>query len=330
MDKRVYCGACYKLRNMKKHLFILALLLAILASYVFPQLSEVLPLEIITDVGIAFIFFFYGLKLSPTELKLGMRNYKLHILIQVATFLIFPLLVLCFYPLFSSGESYTYWLAFLFLAALPSTVSSSVVMVSLAKGNIPAAIFNASLSGIIGVVITPLWLSFFLNTSNNDISFLDVFAKLGIQILIPLGIGFLLHGYFKKLVTKHKSKLSVFDKSVIVLIVYNSFSHSFEDNIFNDLSILDLLYIFGGVVGLFFTVYGILGFLSKQLHFSKEDEITARFCGSKKSLVHGSVMLQVLFGNAPSTGIFLIPIMLYHIFQLIVVAAFANRFQQRK
>ncbi|MGO1584580.1 bile acid:sodium symporter family protein [Mesonia sp.] len=314
---------------MKKHLFILALLLAILASYVFPELSEVLPLGIITDIGIAFIFFFYGLKLSPSELKLGMRNYKLHLLIQAATFIIFPLLVLLFYPVFSSEESYTYWLAFLFLAALPSTVSSSVVMVSLAKGNIPAAVFNASLSGIIGVVVTPLWLSLFLDTSENNISFLDVFSKLGIQILIPLGIGFLLHKYFKKFVTKHKAKLTVFDKSVIVLIVYNSFSHSFKANIFSDLSILDLLAILGGVAGLFFTVYALLGFISKKLHFSKEDEITARFCGSKKSLVHGSVMLQVLFGNASSTGIFLIPIMLYHIFQLMVVAIFANKFQQR-
>ncbi|MGO2358183.1 MAG: bile acid:sodium symporter, partial [Mesonia sp.] len=266
---------------MKKHLFILALLLAILASYVFPELSEVLPLGIITDIGIAFIFFFYGLKLSPSELKLGMRNYKLHLLIQAATFIIFPLLVLLFYPVFSSEESYTYWLAFLFLAALPSTVSSSVVMVSLAKGNIPAAVFNASLSGIIGVVVTPLWLSLFLDTSENNISFLDVFSKLGIQILIPLGIGFLLHKYFKKFVTKHKAKLTVFDKSVIVLIVYNSFSHSFKANIFSDLSILDLLAILGGVAGLFFTVYALLGFISKKLHFSKEDEITARFCGSK-------------------------------------------------
>ncbi|MDT0293111.1 bile acid:sodium symporter family protein [Mesonia ostreae] len=315
---------------MKKHLFILALLLAILASYVVPQLSEILPLRIITDVGIAFIFFFYGLKLSPTELKLGMRNYKLHLLIQAATFIVFPVLVLLLYPVFSSEESYTYWLAFLFLAALPSTVSSSVVMVSLAKGNIPAAIFNASLSGIIGVVITPLWLSFFLDTSENDISFLDVFSKLGIQILIPLGIGFLLHKYVKNIVAKYKGKLSVFDKSVIVLIVYNSFSHSFKANIFSDLSILDLITILGGVVALFFTIYALMGFLSKKLHFSKEDEITARFCGSKKSLVHGSVMLQVLFGNAPSAGIFLIPIMLYHIFQLMVVAVFANKFQQRK
>lgn len=314
---------------MKKHLFILALFIAIFLGYVFPQLSEVLPLEIITDVGIGFIFFFYGLKLSTAELKAGMRNYKLHILIQVATFVIFPLLVLTFYPLVTEGENQTYWLAFLFLAALPSTVSSSVVMVSLAKGNIPAAIFNASLSGIIGVVITPLWLSFFMEDTQGSISFYDVIAKLSIQILLPLFLGFALHKFTKTLVNKYKSKITIFDKSVIVLIVYNSFSHSFKANIFNGLTVWDFLAILTGIAILFFTVYYLVNYISKRLHFSREDQITAKFCGSKKSLVHGSVMLKILFGNSPNAGIFLIPIMLYHILQLIVIAIFANKLEQR-
>jgi len=314
---------------MKKHLFILALFVAIFLGYVFPQLSEVLPLETITDVGIGFIFFFYGLKLSTAELKAGMRNYKLHILIQVATFVIFPLLVLTFYPLVTEGENQTYWLAFLFLAALPSTVSSSVVMVSLAKGNITAAIFNASLSGIIGVVITPLWLSFFMEGAQGNISFYDVIVKLSIQILLPLFLGFALHKFTKVLVNKYKSKITIFDKSVIVLIVYNSFSHSFKANIFNGLSVWDFLAILAGVTILFFTVYYLVNYTSKRLYFSREDQITAKFCGSKKSLVHGSVMLKILFGNSPSAGIFLIPIMLYHILQLIVIAIFANKLEQR-
>lgn len=52
----------------------------------------------------------------------------------------------------------------LFLATLPSTVSSSVVMVSIAGGNMAAAIFNASVSSLIGVFVTPLWMGIFLET----------------------------------------------------------------------------------------------------------------------------------------------------------------------
>ena len=48
------------------------------------------------------------------------------------------------------------WLGVFFLATLPSTVSSSVVMTNIAKGNVPAAIFDASVSSLLGVFITPV------------------------------------------------------------------------------------------------------------------------------------------------------------------------------
>ncbi|SHJ11048.1 solute carrier family 10 (sodium/bile acid cotransporter), member 7 [Mesonia phycicola] len=313
---------------MKINGFVVSLLATILVAYLFPQLGDYLPLKTITDIGIGFIFFFYGLKLSVSELKLGMSNYKLHILIQLTTFLLFPALVLIAYPFLKDTTAEEYWLAFFFLAALPSTVSSSVVMVSLAKGNIPAAIFNASLSGIIGVIITPFWLGFFLDASEG-FTFTDVFLKLLYQIIIPLTLGFLLHRTLRVFVNRYKSKLGLFDKCIIVLIVYSSFSTSFTANIFSNLSFLSLLLLFACVLALFYIIYGATGLIANWLHFNKEDTITARFCGSKKSLVHGSVMAKIIFGNSAGAGLFLLPIMLFHITQLILVSIFAERYAKR-
>ncbi|MBW2960978.1 bile acid:sodium symporter family protein [Mesonia aestuariivivens] len=313
---------------MKINPFVVSLLAAILVAYLFPQIGEFFPLKIITDVGIGLIFFFYGLKLSVSELKLGMSNYKLHILIQFTTFLLFPALVFVAYPFLKNTNAEEYWLAFFFLAALPSTVSSSVVMVSLAKGNIPAAIFNASLSGIIGVIITPFWLGFFLDASEG-FTFSEVFLKLLYQIIIPLVLGFALHKILKTFVKRYKSKLGLFDKSIIILIVYDSFSHSFSANIFDDLSILDLGLILLSVLALFFAIYGITGWISNVCNFAIKDKITARFCGSKKSLVHGSVMAKIIFGNSAGAGLFLLPIMLFHISQLILISVFAERYAEK-
>jgi sodium/bile acid cotransporter 7 len=314
---------------MKFNGFIFSLLLTILVAYLFPQLGNFLPLNVITDIGIGFIFFFYGLKLSVSELKLGMSNYKLHILIQLTTFLIFPALVFIAYPFLKNTNAEDYWLAFFFLAALPSTVSSSVVMVSLANGNIPAAIFNASLSGIIGVIITPFWLGFFLNASEG-FTFTEVFLKLLYQIIIPLVFGFLLHKYFRKSVNTHKNKMALFDKFVIVLIVYESFSKSFTEQVFSSLSILDFGLLLLCVLVLFFLVYYFTGWIAGLLQFNKKDRITARFCGSKKSLVHGSVMAKIIFGNSAGAGLFLLPIMLFHTTQLILVSFFAEKYAKKK
>src|SRR5690606_17016658 len=230
--------------KIKLDKFVIAIIVVIGIAYFFPQWGteeSPVPLDTISTIGISFIFFFYGLKLSPDKLKAGLKNWKLHVLVQVSTFLIFPLLVLVFQPFLQTEEQNTMWLGFFFLAALPSTVSSSVVMVSMAKGNIPAAIFNASISGIIGIAITPLWMGLFVNQAQTDFDFTEIYTKLIVQIILPVVLGIMLQRFFGAFAQKHSAKLTLFDKTIILLIIYKSFAESFEEHIFSSVSILDLL-----------------------------------------------------------------------------------------
>ena len=83
------------------------------------------------------------------------------------------------------------------------------------------------------------------------------------------------------------------------------------------------------VLILFLVVFFGLSLISKLLKLDTEDAITAQFCGTKKSLVHGSVMVRVLFGRTANSGLILLPIMLYHSTQLILVAWFAEKYRKR-
>ncbi|HLT74062.1 MAG TPA: bile acid:sodium symporter, partial [Ohtaekwangia sp.] len=58
--------------------------------------------------------------------------------------------------------------------------------------------------------------------------------------------------------------------------------------------------------------------------------ITLIFCGSKKSLMQGAVMGQVLFPQTLSLGIILLPLMVYHALQLLVGSIIAQRMAQNK
>lgn len=314
--------------GIKVDKFVLSIIIAIGVAYLFPQWGtqeSKVPIDTIATVGISLIFFFYGLKLSPDKLRSGLKNWKLHALVQIATFLIIPVLVLLFHPFLRSDEQEMIWLAFFFLAALPSTVSSSVVMVSLAKGNVPAAIFNASISGIIGIVITPLWMGLFIQGTQTDFDFTDIYIKLVLQIILPVAMGLFLQRFFGIWAQKHSKSLSLFDKSIILLIIYKSFAESFEENIFSAVSVLDLLIIGVGVSALFLIAYLITGFVAGKLRFNREDRITAQFCGTKKSLVHGTVFSKILFGNMASVGIILLPLMLYHALQILVLSVVATK-----
>ncbi|MCE7058697.1 bile acid:sodium symporter family protein [Dyadobacter sp. CY343] len=307
--------------------FMLALLSMILLAWLWPEpgmKESPVPLSEISTYAVSVIFFFYGLRLSPDKLREGLTNWRLHVMVHLSTFVLFPLIALAFKPMFQGEENHTLWLGIFFLTVLPSTVSSSVVMVSIAKGNIPAAIFNASISSLIGVFLTPLWMGLVLDTGPGHFDLLSVVGKLALQVLLPVFAGILLNkrwGYFAE---KNKKYIRYFDQSSILLIVYTSFCESFGEDLFSSLGLKDIVFLGMGMLALFFAIYFLLTFISNLLKFSHEDKVTAVFCGSKKSLVQGAVMSKVLFAG-PQAGIMLLPIMIYHALQLIAASIIAQR-----
>jgi len=320
----------FKLINVFKKidLFIILLLVMILLAWLVPGLGVTekwYSLDNLSGIGISMIFFFYGLKLSPRQVMQGLNNYRLHFLVQFSTFILFPVIVILALPLINTEEGHMLWLAVFFLAALPSTVSSSVVMVSMAKGNVAGSIFNASISGLIGIIATPLWMGLFMSGDSQGFNLLDSLISLSIKILLPVIIGLMLHRYFGKIASNNSKLLSWFDKSVILAIVYKSFGESFESGLFDSLGIVDIGILTLLIIVLFTVIYQIINRISVKLKFNREDRITAMFNGSKKSLVHGTVMSKVLFSNMASQGIFLIPIMIYHALQLIVISFIAQK-----
>lgn len=288
-----------------------------------------LPLEEIANYGVSLIFFFYGLRLSPAKLREGLGNWRLHLVVQLATFLVFPLLVLGVYGTVVRGSTQLLWLGTFYLAALPSTVSSSVVMVSIAGGNLPGAIFNASISSLIGVFLTPLWMGLFLTASAGSYDLWGVIGKLTLQVVAPVVLGILLHGRLGAFAERNRKPLRLFDQAIILLIVYTSFCESFSRKLFAGYQTTDLVGLGASMLALFFLVYGLIHGVCRLLGFSQADRITALFCGSKKSLVQGTVMSRVLFPDANVVGIVLLPIMLYHALQLLAASIIAQSMARR-
>lgn len=307
--------------------FLLALISMILLAYLWPELGtdhEPVSLGDVANYGVSIIFFFYGLRLSPEKLRSGLSDWRLHVVVQLSTFILFPLLILPLHSMFAGTPRELLWLGVFYMAALPSTVSSSVVMVSIAGGNIPGAIFNASISSLMGIFLTPLWMGLFLSGGNGDFDLWGVMGKLVLQVLLPVVLGIVLHRYWGAFAERNKGRLRVFDQVIILLIVYTSFCESFARNMFSGFSATDILLLGAAMLLLFFLVYSLIYGLSRLLGFSRESRITAVFCGSKKSLVHGTVMSKVLFPGATMVGIILLPIMLYHALQLLMASIIAQ------
>ncbi len=308
--------------------FLLGLFVAIGLASIFPEVGSEesgLPWKPVINVGIALVFFFYGVKLNPEQLKSGLSNWKLHLLIQLSTFLIFPVLVLFLLemmpwidPDFRLGISY--------LSALPSTVSASVVMVSIAGGNLPAAIFNASISSLFGVIFTPAWMGFLSDSAQGEVDFWSTLGELSLKVLFPVFFGILLHGWLFPKLKCVLPKLKYVDQTVIMMIVFTSFAESFARKIFSSYQFPTLLAVGGTMLGIFLLVLLLLEGISRMLKFSIQDRITTLFCGSKKSLVHGVVIGKIIFPDPAVLGLVLLPVMLYHIQQLVLGSMLAGYF----
>lgn len=312
--------------------FLLGLILAIFLAWLFPKLgSSEGPIHWKPWIngGIALVFFFYGVKLNPRQLMEGLSNWKLHLTIQLFTFIVFPFLVLLIFRWLPWVDQ-DFELGISYLAALPSTVSASVVMVNIAGGNVPAAIFNASISGLLGVVITPAWMGVLAeNLGQGEMDLWPTFMDLTIKVILPVFAGVLLHGKLFPLIRSHLKRLKYLDQAIIMMIVFTAFSDSFYQKIFQPYSWLSLLKIAFLMLILFLMVLLSIELVSRFLGFSIRDRITALFCGSKKSLVHGVVIGKVMFPDPAVLGLVLLPVMLYHFQQLLIGSSLAEWFGRK-
>ncbi|MEO8012418.1 MAG: bile acid:sodium symporter, partial [Dokdonella sp.] len=173
--------------------FVLALFAVIALAIVVPARGAAVGvLDIGTTIAIATLFFLHGARLSREAIVAGIVHWRLHLLVLALTFAVFPLLGLLLWPLAQVVLSPDLAIGILFLCALPSTVQSSIAFTAIARGNVAAAVCSASLSNVLGVVMTPLLVSLMLSTHGGIDARLESIARIVLQLLAPFLIGHLL------------------------------------------------------------------------------------------------------------------------------------------
>ena len=285
--------------------------------------------ELVNKLGVSLIFFLHGLTLSFAAMSAGAQNWRLHALVQLCTFVLFPLLGMLL--IFGLGGAIDPDLrtGLFFLCALPSTVSSSVALTATARGNVPGAVFNATLSSLLGVVVTPLWLGLVLGAAGHSLPLGRVVLDLLLWLVLPLFVGQALRPLFGALATRHKARIGVLDRLTILLLVYTSFCDSVKAGVWSAGLAPLLISTLGSLVLLALAMLFVTG-ASRALGFTLPDRIAALFCGSKKTLASGVPMARLIFGANPGLGLILLPIMIYHPLQLVVGGWLAGRFAAAK
>lgn len=315
--------------------FILGLGLAVGLAFLFPAPGAqggVLRADVLNHAGIALILFLQGLSLSLEKVRRGAGNWRLHLVIQAFTFVVFPLAGLLLHlvvPRLWTSQPLPIQDGFLYLCVLPSTISTSVVLTAVARGNTAAALFNAALSNILGVFLTPALVELLMRRTGQTTPVGPLLLKITMLTLLPFFAGMGLRPLLQKRIEACQPWVARLSNTVIAFIVYSAFCDSVQNQIWARHGLAMTWLVFIVVAGLFGGMSLLIYLVGRLVHLNREDFIAAYFCSVKKTLAMGVPLAILIFGNRNDLSLILLPIMFYHPLQLFVNGLLANHWARR-
>ncbi len=304
------------------------LVVAIVLATVLPVTGDGREIaRFVSDAAIFLLFLLNGLRLPRAEVARGIGNWRF----------LLPLFVWCFLGLGAVG-----WLAWqagaailpeqvalglLFLGLLPSTVQSATAYSSLAGGNVATSVVAAAVINVAGVFVTAPLFALAAGTASTGID-LGGLERIATILLLPFALGQLLQGWAGGWVKDHKPLVSWMDRGSIAIAVYVAFSGAVEQGLWSrvDAGAWAGLLV---TVGLFLAIgFGGSWLLGGALGLARPERISFLFAGAQKSIALGAPLATVLFPPAVA-GLLLLPVLVYHLLQLVLSAPLANRLNPR-
>jgi len=318
---------------LARNWFVLSLPLTVALAFLLPEAGASggwFQSQVSTKAGVAVIFLLQGLTLPSSALRKGLSQWRLHLLVQTFTFVFFPLLGIALDRLLGRFLPPDLALGFLYLCVLPSTVSTSVVLTGLAGGNTVGAIFNAVLSNVLGVFITPLWIAWLMQKGGSSQPLGPVILEIVSLLLVPLGIGQLLRLRLSTGVDRRKKLLGNLASGIILFIVFAAFCNSVKSRLWSQHGPGVTALAAVGVVLIFALAMAAVEFAARALRLDPADRIAASFCAPQKTLASGVPMAKIIFGAHPGLGLILLPLLFYHPLQLLVCGLLADRWGRKR
>lgn len=278
--------------------------------------------SVATQLAIAVLFYLYGARLSPREALAGLKHWRLHLTILAFTFVAFPLIGIALTPLKAILSTGLY-LGIVYLTLTPSTVQSSVAFTSIARGNVAGAIVSASLSNLLGVVLTPLLVMLIMAQGTGITVGPEVFIKIAVQLLLPFVAGQLTRRWTGHWAAATGTK--IVDRGSITMVVYSAFSAGMVSGIWDTVNVGEILFLIGFSIVLVAFMLWLTRWVAVRLGFDPQDQKAIQFCGTKKSLATGLPMGAVIFGPV-EVSLLIVPLMIFHQVQLMMCSWLAARY----
>jgi len=298
--------------------FVPILLATILLASLLPVRGSAVPVaQGLSTAAIVFLFFLNGVRLPRDEVLHGIRNWKLQGGALLFCFGVMALLGLGARAATAPLLPATLALGFLFLGILPSTVQSATAASSLAGGNVAASVVAAALLNLVGVAASPLLFAALAGSAGAIHG--EAVLRIVSILLLPFLAGQIAQRWLRPWVLAHRGLATLMDRSAIAIAVYVAFSAAVVAGIWALLDAREIAVVGATVALLLVLSFGSAWLLGRLLGLARADRITLLFSGAQKSIAVGAPLAATLFPPAIA-GMVLVPILVYHMAQLILSA----------
>lgn len=300
------------------------LLLAIALATLVPVTGEARgAAQAISNSAVFLLLLLNGLRLPRAEVRRGLTNLRF----------LLPLVIWCFGVMGLAGWGISSLasgvvpaevaLGLLFLGVLPSTVQSATAYSSLAGGNVAASVVAAAVINILGVFISAPLFSLLAGSAAAPFDS-DALERVATILLLPFVLGQVAQGWIGHFVREHRKLASWMDRTSIAIAVYVAFSGAVEQGLWGKVDMQGWLLLLA-LVGLFLLIgFGGSWVLGGSLRLGRPERIAFLFAGAQKSIALGAPLASVLFPPALA-GLLLLPVLTYHLLQLVASAPLAAR-----
>ncbi|EPS32884.1 hypothetical protein PDE_07845 [Penicillium oxalicum 114-2] len=341
--------------------------IACLLAYLFPDIAKtdggVIRSEYTVLYGvIAIIFFVSGLSIPRQKLFQQFLNWRLHLLVQVISFLFVPALVLAVVHVIlvadPAGQIDRAVLAgYILTACIPTTIASNVVMTRAAGGDDAAALVEVLIANVLGPFVTAVWTVTLMPKSVEfdtwrygggrlGTMYAHVFQQLGLSVLLPLFIGQAVRWTWPERTARviQKTRLPKLSSACMLLLIWTTFSSCFATGALQSLSVQSIIFVvFFNII--LYIALTVIAFFScqppkvlQQFQWSQplfkslppEETIAVCFCSPAKSTALGLPLLYAMwapvdFYTKAKTSV---PVLLYTTEQICVAQFFVQLFRR--
>jgi sodium/bile acid cotransporter 7 len=308
--------------------FVPVLLATIGLASLLPVRGGAVPIaQGVSTAAIVLLFFLNGVRLPRDEVLHGIRNWRLQGGALGFCFGVMALLGVAAQAVAAPWLPPTLALGFLFLGILPSTVQSATAASSLAGGNVAASVVAAALLNLSGVILSPLLFAALAGSAGEIHG--AAALRIALILLLPFVVGQVAQAWLRPWVLAHRGLATFMDRSAIAIAVYVAFSAAVVAGIWSLLDAREIGLVLVGVAALLALSFGGAWLLGGLLRLRKSDRITLLFAGAQKSIAVGAPLAATLFAPAIA-GMVLVPILVYHMAQLILSAWIAPWLNRRE